>query len=309
MKDTGIPRNDHDALLDELEGIRDVYRLDVRQFVAFLRERKLLIVEGFRQFAAWLDEEHEGKRYSPSTINRKLAAARSRVRYAFKHSAYADSLQRKYRLEDILASARLKKVDATVVSQAMVLEPDEVRRLVWQTRSKGIRMMITFLVRTGVRVSEMLHIRLADVTRGAGPLARVRIRGKAGKERTISVKKDFLDQVAGHFQGRVFLFEHDGRTYNRVSVTNRIKHESLAILGREVSPRQLRHTWAAIQIKKGRSLAAVAAALGHSWAGLTAQMYSSSTGDAEESLLDLEDVVRGDPREEKGPPGRKAPRS
>ncbi len=302
MKETGIPRDDHDALLDELEGIRDVYRLDVRQFVAFLRERKLLIVEGFRQYAAWLDEEHDGKRYSPATINRKLSAARSRVRYAFKRSAHADSLQKKYRLEDILASVKLKKVDATSVSPALVLEPDEVRRLVWQSRSRGIRMMIAFLVRTGVRVSEMLHIRLADVARGPEPLARVLIRGKAGRERTISVKKDLLDQVAEHFQGRVFLFEHDGRTYNRVSVTNRIKHESLAILGREVSPRQLRHTWAAIQIKRGRSLAAVAAALGHSRPGLTAQMYSPSTGDSDESLLDLEEVVRRDPREEEGTP-------
>ncbi len=303
MKDE--PHNGQDALLEELEGIRDVYRLDVKQFVAFIREKKLRIVEGFRQYVAWLDQEHEGKRYSPSTINRKLAAARSRVRYAFKHSAFADSLQRRYRLEDILKAAKLKKIDALIVSPAILLDIEEARTLVWRAKSKAIRMMITFLLRTGVRVSEMLHVTLGDVTPGdvtpgPGQVARVRIRGKGGKERTISVKRDFLEQITEYFHGRTFLFEHDGRSYNRVSVTNRIKHESLGILGREVSPRQLRHTWAAMQIKKGRSVRAVAAALGHSSPGLTAQMYSSSGPD--EPVMDLEEIVRKDPGQDPGSP-------
>jgi integrase len=305
MKETGRPRNGHDALLDELEGIRDVYRLDVKQFVAFIREKNLLIVEGFRQYAAWLDQEHEGKRYSPATVNRKLAAARSRVRYAFKHSAFADSLQRRYRLEDILKSAKLKKIDALAMSPATVLDLQEARRLVSHTKNKAIRLMVTFLVRTGVRVSEMLHVKLDDVTSGPGQLARVRIRGKAGKERTISVNRDLLEQIRECFQGRTFLFEHDGRSYNRVSVTNRIKHESLRILGREVSPRHLRHTWAAMQIKKGRSVGAVTAALGHASPGLTAQMYSSSVPGPEEGALDLEEVVRKDSRADEDPAGKK----
>ncbi len=94
-------------------------------------------------------------------------------------------------------------------------------------------------------------------------------------------------------QRRTFLFEHDGRSYNRVSVTNRIKNESLRILGREVSPRQLRHTWAAIQIKRGRNVNAVAAVLGHADPGLTARMYSDTSLKPEEAFLDLEEGRQG----------------
>jgi integrase len=292
MNEKGVPGNGHDALLEELEGIRDVYRGDVKQFVAFVREKKLLIVEGFRQYARWLDQEHEGKSYSPATINRKLSAARSRVRYAFKHSAFAASLKRKYHLEDILKSAKLKKLDAIVVSPSTVLDIREARRLVLNTRNKAIRMMITFLLRTGVRVSEMLHVRVDDVTSGPGPLARVRVRGKAGKIRTINVRRDFLEQVQEHFHGRTLLFEHDGRGFNRVSVTNRIKLESLRILGREVSPLQLRHTWAAIQIKRGRGVNAVAALMGHADPGLTARMYPDGALKPEEAYLDLDESPR-----------------
>ena len=41
MDDPGTHGRGHEALLKELEGIRDVYQLDVRQFVAFIRARKL----------------------------------------------------------------------------------------------------------------------------------------------------------------------------------------------------------------------------------------------------------------------------
>ena len=89
MRRAQAARTAREALLAELEAIRDMYRLDVKQFIGFVRDRKLHLVAGFNQYAKWLDEEHDGKRYSPATINRKIAAARSRVRYAFKHSAHA----------------------------------------------------------------------------------------------------------------------------------------------------------------------------------------------------------------------------
>ena len=99
------PKRGYEKLLEELEGIRDTYRSDVRQFIRFIKERKLFIVEGLDRYQKWLDEGHEGKRYSPATINRKIAAAKSRVRHAFKRSAFADDLRRKYRLEDILKAS------------------------------------------------------------------------------------------------------------------------------------------------------------------------------------------------------------
>jgi integrase len=294
MKERGAGVQRQDALLAELEGIRDVYRLDVKQFIAFVRERKLLLVDGFKRYAKWIAEEHDGRRYSPATINRKLAAARNRVRYAFKHSAHADSLRRKYQLEEILRSVRLKKVDSMAVPSAELLEVEEARKLVWETKDRTIRLMVTFLVRTGVRISEMLGLKQKDIVGAEDGQVRVRVRGTAGKERVIRVKNDLVDQVKDHFRGQIYLFEHNGKPYSRISVTNRIKLESLKILGREVSPRQLRHTWAALQIRRGRAVSAVAALLGHSNPGLTARMYAEAGGKPDEGILDLDDVARKD---------------
>jgi integrase len=290
MGEKGAPNPAQDALLAELEGIRDIYRLDVKQFIGFIRHRKLPFVEGFTQFALWLDEEHDGKRYSPATVNRKIAAARSRVRYAFKHSSFAGSLQRKYHLEDVLKAVRLKKIDTMAVPIDKVLDIEEARKLVRQTKDATIRLMVTFLVSTGVRVSEMLHLKLADLEAAKGELVRVLVRGRAAKERTIFVKKAFLDRIKKYFHGQTLLFEHHGRSYNRVSVTNRIKREALLILGREVTAQQLRHTWAAIQIKRGRDIKAVAAVLGQSDPGSTARMYAETTLKPEDAFLDLDEI-------------------
>jgi integrase len=284
------PTRDQDALLRELEGIRDVYQQDVKQFVGFVRERRLQIVDGFRQYAAWLELEHDGKRYSPSTINRKLSAARNRVRYAFKHSKYAGSLARKYQVQDVLKSVKLKKISLLSVPARKLLSVDEARTLVGETQDRTIRLMVTFLVRTGVRVSEMLSLKLEDLSATTGGLVKARVAGKGGRERIIYVKKDFRQQVTNHFRGTVYLFEHGGRKYSRVSVTNRIKQESLKIIGREVTPQQLRHTWAAIQIKRGRAVGAVAAVLGHSDPGHAARLYADGALKPEETFLDLDKI-------------------
>jgi integrase/recombinase XerD len=305
MAENEMPVIAWEALLAELEGIRDVYRQDVKQFIGFVRERKLQIVEGFKRYALWLDEEHDGKRYSPATINRKIAAARSRVRFAFKQSAFAGSLKRKHGLEDILKAVKLKKIDIMAISSEKALDIEEARKLVGHTRDATIRLMVTFLVSTGVRVSEMLGLQLSELADAKGELVQVRVKGKGARERTIYVKKAFLDRIRKYFHGTTWLFEHEGKRYSRISVTNRIKLEALKILGREVTAQQLRHTWAAIQIKRGRDLRAVAAVLGHSEPGLTERRNAGVGLKPEESFLELEKMNDDGGPSPKGRPQRR----
>jgi integrase len=280
---------DQERLLAELAGIRDRYRLDVKQFIQFVTSRRLFIVDGLEQYARWLDEGGNGRRYSPATINRKIAAAKNRIRYAFRHSGYAADLRKKYQLEDVLKSVRLKKIDSFPVQPEKLLNVDEARLLVQRTKDSTVRLMAMFLVGTGVRVSEMLGIQLSDIKNGKGAFAEVRVIGKGSKERAIHVKKELIERIKKHFHGATRLFEHQGRPFNRISVTNRIKQEALRTIGREVSAQQLRHTWAAIQIQRGKDIQAVAAVLGHTNPGVTARMYARTRLAPEEAFLDLEE--------------------
>jgi len=288
MKEQGLNRG-HDRLLAELEGIHDRYRLDVKQFIEFVKDKRLFIADGLEQYAKWLDDGGNGKRYSPATFNRKIAAAKNRIRYAFRHSEYASDLRKRYQLEDVLKSVRLKKIDFLPLHPDKLLSVNEARLLVERTKDSTIRLMAMFLIGTGVRVSEMLGIRLVDIKSKKGGFVEVRVIGKGSKGRVIHVKKEFIERIKKHFQGTTRLFEHQGRSFNRISVTNRIKHEALRTIGREVTGQQLRHTWAAIQIQRGKDIQAVAAVLGNANPGLTARMYSHKKLAPEESFLDLEE--------------------
>jgi len=303
---------EQDELLKELGGIRDAYKLDVKQFIEFLRERQLPLVEALKGYAAWLDEEHDGRRYSPATINRKLAAAKSRIRYAFKHSSSADSLRKKYQLEEVLKEVKPRRIDSIAVPTEKVLSIDEVRKLYRETKDGTIKLMVAFLIGTGVRVSEMLSIRLSDLLQPDHGFVAVRIVGKGGKERFVHVKVKFMDRVRRYFHGTTYLFEHHGKPFSRISVTNRIKYEALKTIRREVTARQLRHTWAVLQIQRGKDVAAVAAALGHSDPGQTARMYANRKLEPREAFLDIQEpegdnAPEGDEREQEGArhgPGR-----
>jgi integrase/recombinase XerD len=278
----------HDGLLAELENIRDRYRLDVKQFIEFVKSGKFFIMDALEPYSKWLDDGGNGRKYSPATINRKIAAAKSRIRYAFRHSDCAADLRRKYQLEDVLKSVRLKRIDSLPMPPERLLSADEARLLVERTKDSTIRLMAMFLVGTGVRVSEMLGVALSDIKATKGAFAEVRVTGKGSKERTIHVKKELIEHLKKHFRGTTLLFEHQGRPFNRISVTNRIKHEALRTIGREVTAQQLRHTWAAIQIQRGKDIQAVAAVLGHASPGMTSRMYSSARLAPEETFLDLE---------------------
>lgn len=291
------PQQARDRLFAELEGIRDRYRLDVKQFIDFVKSRRLFIVDGLAQYAKWLDSGGSGKMYSAATFNRKIAAAKNRIRYAFRHSDFAADLRRRYQLEDVLNSVRMKKIDSFPVPPEKLLSVEEARLLVQRSRDSTVRLMVAFLVGTGVRVSEMLGIRLSDIKAVKGRYAEVKVTGKASKVRTIHVKKEFIQRIKAHFHSANRLFEHQGMPFNRISVTNRIKNEALRTIGREVTAQQLRHTWAAIQIRRGKEIQAVAFVLGHTNPGVTSRMYSTVKLTPQETFLDLEETPPARPAE------------
>lgn len=281
---------DQEKFFAELREISDSYNVDVEQFIEFMKERQVSIVEALKEYALWLDQEHTGRHYSPATINRKIAAAKSRIRYAFKHSSLADELRSKYQLIDIFKDVKLKQVEIIPISNEKILSVEEVRKLVKGTKDNTIKLMVRFLIGTGVRISEMLSLRLTDIHLSDEDFVEVRVVGKRRKNRIVHVKSGFIESVYKHFQGATYLFEHDGRPFNRISVTNRIKFEALRTIGREVTAQQLRHTWAVIQIRRGKDFRAVAHALGHSDPGLTMKMYSTKTLEPKESFLDIQET-------------------
>ena len=106
-------------------------------------------------------------------------------------------------------------VDVTSAPKTLPFVPaqEEIRRYyetVWTARRTGDIVLIKTLLYTGVRVAELVKIRLEDVDLDA---CRIRItQGKGGKDRYVPVPAAFKETLALHIaalreKGAVFLFE------------------------------------------------------------------------------------------------------
>jgi integrase/recombinase XerD len=168
-----------------------------------------------------------------------------------------------------------------------VLSPEEVERLLAvprPTTAAGLRnrAMLELMYASGLRVSEVVGLRLADLDRAVGV---VRVIGKGDKERLVPVGEVALRSVEEYKKaGRpdlakgppveaLFLGRH-GRGLTRQSVWHLIKRCAAAAgIAKTVTPHTLRHSFATHLLERGADLRAVQLMLGHADIGTT-QIYT-----------------------------------
>jgi integrase/recombinase XerD len=136
------------------------------------------------------------------------------------------------------------------------------------------RVMFAVLYNTGARVSELIEMRIADLT--LAPAAAIRIRGKGRKERcvplwrhTAAQLRDWLQHLPGT-PHQVLFPNRTGGALTRTSVAERLKlaaasaarcHPELA--RQRVSPHIVRHSTAMHLLQSGVDITVIALWLGH----------------------------------------------
>ncbi|MDQ4076616.1 MAG: site-specific integrase [Chloroflexota bacterium] len=135
-----------------------------------------------------------------------------------------------------------------------VLSEEEIQRFydaVWQSQNLQDMIIIKTFLYTGVRVSELVNIRLADID---WEQCQIRIHaGKGGKDRIVPFPLGFKEALALHAErmhqaGATYLFESSWkRKYSDRGIRKMVRrYGELAGLSSPVSPHRLRHfllTW------------------------------------------------------------------
>jgi integrase/recombinase XerD len=172
---------------------------------------------------------------------------------------------------------RLPKTLSSADVEALLKQPDPATLI--GLRDKA---MLELLYATGLRVSELVGLKLNDINLERGFLV---VMGKGSKERAVPLGEEavffvqtYLDQgrtvlLKGRDSDHLFISsKHQGIT--RQMFWERIKHYTRrAGIERVVSPHTLRHSFATHLLDNGADLRAVQAMLGHSDISTT-QIYT-----------------------------------
>ena len=138
--------------------------------------------------------------------------------------------------------------------------------------------MLEMLYATGLRVSELVKMRLRDVNFDAGYLITF---GKGRKERLVPVGEAALARCARTSRGRApamparraldtLFLTHHGRAMTRQGFWKLLgRYATAAGIRKRISPHKLRHSFATHLVERGADLRAVQAMLGHADIGTT----------------------------------------
>ena len=248
---------------------------DIELFFIYCKENNLnyknLNIDKARGYLKYLDKLN----YKNTSISRMLSSLRGFYRYLM--------------VKDVVSVNYFKllsnpKKEKKVPNYLQYDEFEKIIRSIPCDTALGIRnsLLIELLYATGIRVSELVNIKLKDITIKEKS---IRIIGKGNKERivyygeyaSIALKK-YLDtsrDVLLKNKNNVYLLvNHLGNQLTTAGVRDILeKIVQLASLKHKISPHTLRHTFATHLLSEGADLRAVQELLGHESLSTT-QIYT-----------------------------------
>lgn len=252
------------------------YKRDLKKLLGFLRGKgrggpEDTTAQDLRDFVSHLKDSG----LAPSSIRRVLSSVRGYFAFLLEEGVLeADPSER---IESPRSWRRLPDV-LSVEEVGKILEaPNPDDPMYWRDRA-----ILETLYATGMRVSELVELRLSNLDLEDGICA---VFGKGAKERLVPLGaparravERYLKEVrvrldSGRGEGRVFLNQR-GRPLTRASIWDFVKkYASRAGVERRVSPHTFRHSFATHLLEGGADLVAVQELLGHADISTT-QIYT-----------------------------------
>jgi len=261
----------------------DAYRRDLRLFSEWVEEqgRASLVYAteaDISAYFAWRFSQRRGakKQGIKSSTQARLHSSLKRF-YQFLLRAGRVSNDPTLKLEAPKKPERFPKTVSETDVEALLAQPDIETALGLRDRA-----MLEVLYASGLRVSELVRLKLAEVGADMGV---VRIFGKGSKERLVPLGEEALEWL-GRYQAEARPRLLKGRQSDYVFVTARgapmtrqafwgliRKRAAAAIPGKALSPHTLRHAFATHLLNHGADLRVVQMLLGHADISTT-QIYT-----------------------------------
>lgn len=279
--------NPNESLLDEFcdalwleDGLArntlESYRRDVRQFGAWLKahDGKSLVEAGHGEIQAYLGHRFARKVRATSAA-RLLSSLKRFYRYAVRTGKAPSDPTLK--IDSPTLPRGLPKTLTEADVESLISAPDVENSLGLRDRA-----MLEILYASGLRVSELVTLKAAQVSYDMGV---VRVMGKGSKERLVPLGEEALEWLtryarearpallAGRASDDLFVTAR-GAAMTRQAFWQLIKrYAARAALAKAISPHTLRHAFATHLLNHGADLRVVQLLLGHSDISTT-QIYT-----------------------------------
>lgn len=250
------------------------YEIDLDEYKVFLDHKGItnynVDYKIVREYIEYLNKLN----YKSNTISRRISALRSFYKFLYKKNKV--SINPMVLINNPKKEKELPKF----------LYVNEIEELLSQMDNsiQGIRdhLIIELLYSTGIRVSELVNIKIKDIDFNNKI---IKIIGKGSKERIV-IYGSYLKNVLNNYlnNSRCFIKNYNNTDYlvinmngNKItdrSIRNIInKYMKMTTIQKRISPHTLRHTFATHLLDNGCDLRAVQELLGHSDLGTT-QIYT-----------------------------------
>ena len=172
---------------------------------------------------------------------------------------YAKTLKRPFLLEDIPFPHHEQRLP-------LILSQEEVERILSAPRRPKTRAILMTLYATGLRRSEVAHLRVSDIDSARMTIF---VQGKGNKDRVVMLSAILLDTLRQYWrQAKPKHWLFPGRTPDQPISENdvfAVFHNAVRRAGitKHVSPHSLRHSFATHLLEAGADLRTIQLLLGH----------------------------------------------
>ena len=263
------------------------YERDLKYLEIYLNNKKQVKINqlGEADIEAYLNDLKINQK-SAATISRTLAAIRAFYQYLVKEDKLNENPAKR------IALPKIEKKAPRILSQEQIIcLLDQPNR----KDTKGIRdrAMLELLYATGIRVSELISLRVTDINLQQGYI----MCRDSQKERTIPIGKTAIAALQVYLgevrhillrdnTDKTLFVNCNGYPMTRQGFWKILKtYAHAAHISEEITPHMLRHSFAAHLVQNGANLKSVQQMLGHSDISTT-QVYMHLNKETEE-LMDV----------------------
>ena len=247
------------------------YEVDLLAFMSWITDHTNLDIKNIKEdsinkYISYLFKT----KLKSSSVNRKISSIKSFYLFLIKKSIVATSP-----ISEVISPKQEKYLPSS-------MSEDEVDKLLNSPDSnikieKRDKAMIEMLYATGMRISELVNLKITDIDMQR---CVVKVLGKGSKERLIPFGEQAYEALNNYLSDRdkssskeVFLSNRRTKI-SRVAFWHRIKHYIVREnLKQTISPHTLRHAFATHLLNRGADLRSVQLLLGHSDLSTT-QIYT-----------------------------------